>query len=98
MKQKITDILLILAMALLAAFILELFSAAPHYILEPATVRKVVKNPEWGFIGADQMTLIRFNDGFDSQIAGNRGEPGDKILAPRQHGTETIFGLLNRKE
>lgn len=87
----------LLGVCLLALF-MEAMSVMPHYELEPATVRKVVKNPSWGFIGQDEMTLIRYADGFDSQIGGNRGEPGDKILAYRQRGTDTMFGILARKQ
>jgi hypothetical protein len=77
---------------------LEAMSVHEHYELEPARVRKVVKNPSWGFIGHDEMTLVRFEDGFDTQIAGNRGEPGDKILAGRQRGTRTMLHILERRE
>lgn len=90
---------LIIAASLLGcgvlSIIIEGISVMPHDELEPATVRKVVANPSWGFIGQDQMTLIRFTDGYDTQIGGNRGEPGDKILAYRQRGTISVFGWFS---
>ena len=58
-----------------------------NYELEPATVRKVVKNPPWKYIACDEMTLVRFDDGLDVDMGGNHGEPGDRILAPRPRGT-----------
>jgi len=73
----------------------DLLSVMPRYQLEPATVRKVVPDSR-GFIGYDEMTLVRFDDGFDDEVAGNRGEPGDKILAPRRRGVQTMFGILPR--
>ena len=83
----------LLGVCLLMLFI-EATSAMPRYELEPATVRKVVKNPEWGFVGCDERTLIRFDDGFTTEIGGNKGEPGEKILAHRQRGVRTIFGIF----
>lgn len=82
----------------LLILLMEAMSVMPRYELEPATVRKVVKNPTWGYIGQDEMTLIRFADGFDWQTAGNRGEPGDKILVYRQRGTRSMLGWFASKE
>lgn len=72
---------------------LEVLSVERYMVLEPATVRRVVPDVR-GFIGADKMTIVRFADGFDDEIAGDRGEAGDKIMAYRQRGTVTIFGVL----
>jgi hypothetical protein len=86
----------LVGLALLLAFF-EAASAYPHYELEPAIVRRVVPDSR-GFIGADEMTLIRFDDGYDTEIAGNRGAPGDRILAPRYRGVDTIFGWFSHRK
>ena len=81
-----------------AVLLMELFSIHPHYENEPATVRKVLPNPRWKFIGEDEMTSVRFDDGYTTEIAGNKGEPGDRILVSRQRGTDTLLGLFATKE
>lgn len=77
---------------------MDALTVTAHYEMEPATVRKVVKNPSWRYIACDEMTLIRFDDGFDTDIGGNKGEAGDRILAPRQRGTDSMFGILGHRE
>ena len=72
---------------------MEGVSLYPDYSLEPATIRKVVPDSR-GFIGADQMTLIKFEDGFTTEVSGDRGEPGEKVLAHRQIGTKSLFGVF----
>jgi len=79
-------------------FLTEVFSVNPVYKLYPATVRKVVKNPPWHYVGCDEMTLIRFDDGFADEMSGNRGEPGDRIMVYRQCGTSSLFGILGKEE
>ena len=86
--------------AIIALFLCLIFmegvTVYPDYSLEPATIRKVVPDSR-GFIGADQMTLIRFEDGFTDEIGGDRGEPGEKVLAYRQIGTKSLFGVFGDK-
>lgn len=94
MKLRAVDCLLCAVAVLFLCVTVEVCSIAPFYVSEKATVRKVVKNPKWKFIGADEMTLVRFIDGFDTEVAGNRGEPGDVILVGRQRGTQSLFGVL----
>jgi len=81
--------------AILAVMILawEGGSSGPHYELRPATVMKVVPDAR-GFLGADQMTIVKFEDGYVTEVPGDRGVSGDKIMADRQLGTSSMFGWL----
>ena len=74
---------------------LEAMTVMPHYVDEPATVRKVVKEgTSWGYIGTDLVTLARFDDGMHAECGGDRGEPGELVLMPRQRGTTSMLGIL----
>jgi hypothetical protein len=76
-------------------FALEAMSVMPYYVDEPAIVRKVVKEgTNWGYVGTDVMTLARFEDGTHAQCGGDRGEPGEWVLMPRQRGTTSMLGIL----
>jgi hypothetical protein len=76
-------------------FLLEAMTVMPHYVDEPATIRKVVKEgTSWGYIGTDVMTLARFDDGMHAECGGDRGEPGERVLMPRHRGTTSMFGIL----
>jgi len=95
--MKKSDICLVIVFTILVAtVILEPVSVHADYELQPAVVRKVVPDTH-GFIGADHMTLVRFNDGYDWQVSGDRGEPGEEILVHRQVGTKSFFGVLADK-
>lgn len=73
---------------------IEATSCNPYFQLEEAVVRKVVDDPPWGFIGHDKRTIVRFHDGYNTAVAGDIGEPGETVVAPRQRGVITAFGIL----
>ena len=84
--------------SLMILFVLECMSTTPHYVLEKATVRKVIDDPDWGYIGTDFRTLVKFDDGFTTHVSGDRGDPGERILVHRQYGTKSLFGIMGKKE
>lgn len=72
--------------------ILEMMSTMPHYVEEPATIRKVINDPAWG--DSDWLTLGRFADGKPAQQRGDLGEPGETVLMWRERGTTSMLGIL----
>lgn len=86
----------LLILAALFWFI-EAGGAVPHHELEPATVLKVQADWPSGFVGQKFRTTVKFADGFVTDVGGDKGEPGDKILAYRQRGVDTPFGVLARR-
>lgn len=88
----------LLALAALLLFI-EAFSISPRYELEPATIRSVGPDATGmgGFVGETERTLIRFDDGLTDYMGGRRGEPGERILAPRRRGTSSALGILAQR-
>lgn len=93
MKNLVKDHWWTVFMVALVAVTLDVCTVHPHYELEPATVRKVTVNTNLGYRG-DPLTVIRFDDGFGEDIAGDRGAPGDRIMAWRQRGTRSLLGIL----
>lgn len=93
----ITYFVLPLAAVFILALMLEAFSLAPKYELRPATVLKVTDDQR-GFIGYDRMTIVKFEDDYVTEVAGDKGEPGDKVLVYRQNGVSSIFGILGQPE
>jgi hypothetical protein len=87
----------LLVLAVLIIFI-DGMCATPHYELEWATVRKVVKDGPWGYINQESKTLVRFDDGLTWETGGDRGAPGERIKVWRQRGVDTPFGILARRE
>lgn len=75
---------------------IESLSMVPRYVLEAATIRSIGPDATGlgGFPGESERTLVKFDDGLTTYIGGRRGEPGERILAPRIKGTKTAFGLL----
>lgn len=95
MKEKIATILIAAAILLFLITFCELTSIGLRYKLEEAIILKVVPDAKGlgGFIGEDVRTLVRFKDGLTSHLGGDRGDPGEIILAPRTDGTISMFGL-----
>ena len=76
---------------------LEGISVTPHYVAEPAVVLRT--GPDTcGWIGADEETVVRFNDGLTITVARWLGNAGDHVLVGRQRGTRTLFHILERGE
>lgn len=78
-------------------FFMEACSAMPDYRAELATVRWVEPDAKGlgGFPGESERTLVKFDDGATMYVGGRRGEPGERILVPRQRGVRTMFGILS---
>ena len=82
------------ATALMVVFFFEVLSCSPRYELLEATIINVQADPEWGFLGEDKRTLVRFSDGLRTYAPGSLGNPGDIIKASRRVGTESLFGWI----
>jgi hypothetical protein len=79
---------------------LEAASMTPHYESEMATVRMVEPDAAGmgGYVGERERTWVRFDDGFTRHYGGNLGAPGDRVRVYRPCGTDTMFGILARRE
>jgi len=78
-------------------FLFESMTMYPNYELRPATIVKVTGD-ERGFIGYDKMTIVKFEDGYVTEVGGDKGNAGDNILAYREFGTKSLFGILGDKK
>lgn len=96
MKSKL-KYLLWLPVALVVVVGFDALTVHEHYELESATVLKVLPNPKWGFIAQDQMTVVKFADGYVTNVGGYRGDPGDKIKVERVRGSETVLGIFPQR-
>lgn len=92
MKILIT-ISAIFAALLLSLTFIEAMSICPNFELRPATVIKVVPDTR-GFIGHSTMTIVKFEDDYVTEVGGDKGNPGDKVLVHRQFGLKSVFGIL----
>lgn len=89
-----TNILISIFGVCLLFFILECISIAPHYEKQMAEVRSIEEDPDFGFIGEDYRTLVKFKDGHTQYIGGKRGEVGEMILVDKVVGRSTLFGIF----
>lgn len=71
----------------------EAMNIYPNFELRPATVIKVVPDTR-GFIGHSTMTIVKFEDDYVTEVGGDKGNPGDKVLVDRQFGLKSAFGIL----
>ncbi len=78
---------------IIAAVVLLLMEVIEY---EPAVVRKVTEGSRF-YDGDDVVTLVKFDDGVTDKVPGDRGAPGERILARRQRGAETMFGIIGRR-
>lgn len=82
-----------IALLIFGLYLLEALSIQPAYKYEQATILKIQPVSNWvSFDGS--RTLVRFKDGYTMSIIGERGFPGDAILAERPDGTQSAFGII----
>lgn len=72
----------------------DVISIMPRYEMQKATVRKVIPDTEWGYIGTDWVTLVIWGDNSRSRIGGDLGEPDERIMAPRCVGRKSVFNIF----
>ena len=90
--QNIATVGLLGGVMLLVLLFIEAMTTFPSYTTEPATIRKVIKDPTWG--ASDWLTLGRFKDGTPAQQRGDLGDPGETVRMIRENGTTSLFGIL----
>ena len=78
------------ALVLLLA-VVEAFSVDHAYVLAPATIQTVSKASGFQCF-AENVTAVKYVDGYVIELCGALGKPGDEILAKRRVGSKTLFG------
>ena len=93
--KSLKKIGLILLISIAIIFFLDLITPFPCYELQPAVIQKVKKSNR--YIGYDNVTWVKFKDGYVEDIGGDRGKPGEEILAHRKVGIQSLFGIIGKK-
>lgn len=86
------NIALAIVVTAIVVLLNEVCSSSPNMELRPATILEVTED-RCGYIGYDDMTWIRYDDGMPGRMPGRCGKPGDRILAWRQFGTASWLGI-----
>lgn len=92
--KKLDWICIWTAAVLLLVLLLEAESIQPRYEPRQATIVSVQDDSSWGYVGEDKRTLVQWADGIREYCPGALGEQGESIMARRQCGTVSLFGLF----
>lgn len=82
------------AIAAMVLFMVETMSIDFRFEKQRCVILEVQNDPEWGFIGEDKRTLVRFADGSRGYLPGDLGAVGEEMTTGVKIGTASLFGIL----
>lgn len=94
MKDKLKLFGAFVALCFVFVPLFEAVSVTPVYTTQEGVILSVEEDPDWGFIGEDFRTVVKFPDKSVGKYGGDLGKEGDIVRVRVQVGDRTLFGIF----